>query len=138
MIITGHICIMANSHYKDAKIQSLNLFKRAKNVAKRSSLDCSWLFTYTCCPLAFFRSKTLKKWNVKPYLQCTLIFNNILIVQLVLVQNDYWLFMMAVHVDNTCLKKLYQSGDRVVYKSRQPAKFTGFSARFHQLFSLLH
>ena len=27
---------------------------------------------------------------------------------------------------------------RVVYKSRQPAKFAGFSARFHWLLSLLH
>ena len=27
---------------------------------------------------------------------------------------------------------------RVVYKSRQPAKFTGFAARFRQLLSLLH
>ena len=29
-------------------------------------------------------------------------------------------------------------GTRVVYKSRQPAKFAGFSARFCQLLSLLH
>ena len=27
---------------------------------------------------------------------------------------------------------------RVVYKSWQPAKFAGFSARFHRLLSLLH
>ena len=27
---------------------------------------------------------------------------------------------------------------RVVYKSRQPAKFAGFSARFRRLLSLLH
>jgi len=27
---------------------------------------------------------------------------------------------------------------RVAYKSRQPAKFAGFSARFRQLLSLLH
>ena len=27
---------------------------------------------------------------------------------------------------------------RVVYKSRQPVKFTGFSARFRRLLSLLH
>ena len=30
------------------------------------------------------------------------------------------------------------SATRVVYKSRQPANFTGFSARFCQLLSLLH
>ena len=42
-------------------------------------------------------------------------------------------------------KKVYHANSarthvsyRVVYKSQQPAKFAGFSARFHRLLSLLH
>ena len=35
-------------------------------------------------------------------------------------------------------RHVYDNKGRVVYKSRQPAKFAGFSARFRRLLSLLH
>ena len=46
--------------------------------------------------------------------------------------------MNKVDVDLRFITFLRNCQFRVVYKSRQPAKFAGFSARFRRLLSLLH
>ena len=50
---------------------------------------------------------------------------------------DFRVFYMQAQ-DSQVLIKTFRCHVRVVYKSRQPAKFVGFSFRFCRLLSLLH